>query len=113
MEVPMSSPSSWTISVGVSLSLLLGVTALCTPDSREEVKTVTAAASKAADGPAKQAVRRIDLSKAVNVNLPTPKRDREAASYGTPDGKSGWVMRLPGGRPIATPAYAESKITTP
>src|SRR5882762_4346363 len=106
----MSSRTSWTLSLGVSLSLLLGVTALCRPDSSQEVKTVTAAASKAADGPAKQAVRRIDLSTAVNVNLPSPKRDLQATSFGTPDGKSGWVLRLPGGRPIATPAYADGML---
>jgi Ca-activated chloride channel family protein len=106
----MSSQTSWTLSFGASLCLLLGVTALCTPDSPQDVKTVTASASKAADGPAKQAVKRIDLSTAVNVNLPTPKRDLEAASFGTPDGKSGWVLRLPGGRPIATPAYADGML---
>jgi len=104
----MSSQTSWTLSLGVSLSLLLGVTALCRPDSNHEVKT--AAAGMAADGTAKQAVRRIDLSTAVNVNLPSPKQDREATSFGTPDGKSGWVLRLPGGRPIATPAYADGML---
>jgi len=106
----MSSQSSWALSLGASLSLLLGVTALFPPDSRQEVKTITAAASKAAEGPAKQAVKRIDLSTAVNVNLPTPKRDLEAASFGTSDGRSGWVLRLPGGRPIATPAYADGML---
>lgn len=106
----MSSQSSWALSLGASLSLLLGVTALFPPDSRQEVKTITAAASKAAEGPAKQAVKRIDLSTGVNVNLPRPKRDLEAASFGTSDGRSGWVLRLPGGRPIATPAYADGML---
>src|ERR1700687_1719991 len=106
----MSSQTSWMLSLGMSLSLLLGVTALCRPDSNQEVKTVAAAASKDADGPAKQAVRRIDLNKAVNVNLPSPKRDLESTSFGTPDGKRGWVLRLPGGRPIATPAYADGML---
>src|SRR6266850_8323888 len=106
----MSSESSWMLSLGVSLSLLLGVTALCTPDSRQKVSTLIAAESKAADGPAKQAVKRIDLSTAVNVNLPTPKHDLEAASFGTSDGRTGWVRRLPGGRPIATPAYADGML---
>ena len=106
----MSSQTSWMLSLGMSLSLLLGVTALCRPDSNQEVKTVAAAASKDADGPAKQAVRRIDLNTAVNVNLPSPKRDLESTSFGTPDGKRGWVLRLPGGRPIATPAYADGML---
>ena len=106
----MSSQSSWMLSLGVSVSLLLGVTALCTTDSRQKVSTVTAAESKAADGPAKQAVKRIDLSTAVSVNLPTPKHDLEASSFGTSDGRTGWVLRLPGGRPIATPAYADGML---
>src|SRR2546423_6108544 len=46
----------------------------------------------------------------MNVNLPATSRDFEAASFGTPDGKSGWVLRLPGGRPIATPAYADGML---
>ena len=94
----MSSPSVWTLSLCTSISLLLGVSALLTPDSRQEVKTATKAPSKAADGPAK-AAQRIDLSTAMNVNLPATSRDLEAVSFGTPDGKNGWVLRLPGGRP--------------
>ena len=35
----MSSPSSWMLSLCTSLSLLLGVTALVTPDSRQEAKS--------------------------------------------------------------------------
>src|SRR6202165_2654695 len=106
----MSSQTSWMLSLGMSLSLLLGVTALCRPDSNQEVKTVAAAARKDADGPAKQAVRRIDLNTAVNVNLPSAKRDLESASFGKPGGKRGWVLQLPGGRPIATPAYADGML---
>src|SRR3981081_3829004 len=109
VEVFMSSPSVWTLSLCTSISLLLGVSALLTPDSRQEVKTATKAPSKAADGPAK-AAQRIDLSTAMNVNLPATSRDLEAVSFGTPDGKNGWVLRLPGGRPIATPAYADGML---
>ena len=46
----------------------------------------------------------------MNVNLPATGRDFEAVSFGTPDGRSGWVLRLPGGRPIATPAYADGML---
>src|SRR6202158_94358 len=109
VEVSMSSPSVWTLSLCTSISLLLGVSAVFTPDSRQEVKTATKAPSKAADGPAK-AAQRIDLSTAMNVNLPATSRDLEAVSFGTPDGKNGWVLRLPGGRPIATPAYADGML---
>ncbi len=105
----MSSSSAWTLSLCTSISLLLGVSALLTPDSRQEVKTATKTPSKAADGPAK-AAQRIDLSTAMNVNLPATSRDLEAVSFGTPDGKNGWVLRFPGGRPIATPAYADGML---
>src|SRR5882672_12262289 len=94
MEVPMSYPSAWTLSLCTSISLLLGVSTLLTPDSRQEVKVA----------------QRIDLSAAINVNLPATTRDLEAVSFGTPDGKNGWVLRLPGGRPIATPAFADGML---
>src|SRR5229473_663864 len=106
----MSSPIGWTLSACASVTLLLGVSAALTPEARQEVKSATKAANKAADGPAKPAVQRIDLSKAMNVNLPAPGRDLEAVSFGTPDGKTGWVLGLPGGRPIATPAYADGML---
>ena len=103
----MSSPSAW-LSAGVGL--LLAVSALLMPDSRPEVKTARTAPDRASDGPVKTSALRIDLSKAMKVNLPATSRDFEAASFGTPDGKSGWVLRLPGGRPIATPAYADGML---
>jgi Ca-activated chloride channel family protein len=56
------------------------------------------------------AEQRIDLSAAVNVNLPATARDLAAASFETSDGRTGWVLRLPGGRPIATPAYADGML---
>lgn len=106
----MSSPTAWTLPLCTSISLLLGVSALPTPDSRQEAKSATMATDKAAGRPAKAAAQRIDLSAAMNVNLPATNRDLEAVSFGTPDGKSGWVLRLPGGRPIATPAYADGML---
>src|SRR6266849_6406536 len=107
----MSSPTAWTLSLCTSISLLLGASALLTPDSRQEAKSApTAAASKASEMPAKAAAQRIDLSTAMNVNLPATSRDLEAVSFGTPDGKNGWVLRFPGGRPIATPAYADGML---
>src|SRR5712692_1332343 len=107
----MSSPTAWTLSLCTSISLLLGATAMLTPDSRQEAKSApTEAASKAYEIPAKAAALRIDLSKAMNVNLPATSRDLEAVSFGTPDGKNGWVLRLPGERPIATPAYADGML---
>src|ERR1700687_724945 len=109
VEVSMSSPNAWTLSLCTSISLLLGVSALLTPDSRQEVKTATKAPSKAAAGPAR-AAQRMDLSTAMNVNLPATSRDLEAVSFGTPDGKNGWVLRLPRGGPRATPGPAGGEL---
>jgi Ca-activated chloride channel homolog len=52
----------------------------------------------------------IDLDKATAFDLPSAKNDLTAVSFKTPDGKQGWVMRIPGSRPIATPAYADGMI---
>jgi Ca-activated chloride channel family protein len=90
--------------------LLVGFTTVLRPESQKAAVPAAAAAGKAADGAGKAAAQRIDLSAAVNVNLPAPARDLEAASFGTTDGRTGWVLRLPGGRPIATPAYADGML---
>jgi Ca-activated chloride channel homolog len=52
----------------------------------------------------------IDLDKATAFNLPRIRKNLTAVSFNTPDGKQGWVMRIPGSRPIATPAYANGMI---
>jgi len=106
----MSSPNSWTLSLCASLSLLLAVTALPARDSQEAKPAKTAAAAKPADDGAKTTGQKIDLSAAINVNLPEARQDLEPASFETPDGKTGWVLRLPGRRPIATPAYADGML---
>src|SRR3954468_4820300 len=50
---------------------------------------------------------KIDLAAAVKVPLPAGMRDLTPAVFKTSDGKEGWVVRVPGGRPLATPAYAD------
>src|SRR5215831_14721998 len=52
----------------------------------------------------------IDLDKATAFNLPRIRKNLTAVSFNTPDGKRGWVMRITGSRPIATPAYANGMI---
>jgi Ca-activated chloride channel family protein len=107
----MSSSNLLTLSLCASISVLMGVSALLSPpEAYQQAKVDAQETSKIADPPAKLAAQRIDLSKAMNVNLPATSRDLEAASFGTPDGKTGWVLRLPGGRPIATPAYADGML---
>jgi Ca-activated chloride channel family protein len=47
----------------------------------------------------------IDLDATVAAKLPAPTGDLEPAVFHAADGRKGWVIRIPGGRPIATPAY--------
>ncbi len=56
------------------------------------------------------ATPQINLNKSVAVSLPEPKGTLQAISFQTPDGKTGWVLRIPGARPIATPAYADGML---
>src|SRR5215207_1949426 len=53
---------------------------------------------------------KIDLGKSVKVTLPEPKQELKPAVFRTTDGKTGWVVRLPGGLPLATPAYANGRL---
>ncbi|HYE14836.1 MAG TPA: hypothetical protein VD968_10385, partial [Pyrinomonadaceae bacterium] len=48
---------------------------------------------------------KVDLNKAVKVDLKVTE-DLKPAAFKTADGRTGWAVRIPGGRPIATPAYA-------
>jgi len=52
---------------------------------------------------------KIDLDKAVDVTLPKVP-GLKPVHFQTPDGKVGWALRLPGNRPIATPAYADGML---
>jgi outer membrane protein assembly factor BamB len=52
---------------------------------------------------------KIDMDKAVPVELAV-KEDLTPEAFTTRDGRSGWAIRIPGNRPIATPAYADGKI---
>ncbi len=49
---------------------------------------------------------KINLSKAVDVKLPPHLAPLRPAAFKTADGKVGWVVKIPGDRPLATPAYA-------
>ncbi|HEX8686790.1 MAG TPA: PQQ-binding-like beta-propeller repeat protein, partial [Pyrinomonadaceae bacterium] len=52
----------------------------------------------------------IDLGRAVEVALPKPGGDLQPAAFKTADGREGWVVRIPGGRPLATPAYSKGRL---
>jgi Ca-activated chloride channel family protein len=109
----MASRIGWRISVCASVCLLAGFVAVMRSETPKQAGTGApkpVAAKEVRDRAAKTPPQRIDLEKAINVSLPAPARDLEAASFGTPDGRTGWVLRLPGGRPIATPAYADGML---
>lgn len=52
----------------------------------------------------------ISLDKASTVALPAIAHDLKPAVFKTEDGKSGWVVRVPGGSSIPTPAFADGMI---
>src|SRR5262252_2730756 len=52
----------------------------------------------------------ISLDKASTVALPTIAQDLKPAVFKTEDGKSGWVVRIPGGSSIPTPAFADGMV---
>jgi len=52
---------------------------------------------------------KINLDQAVDVKLPEV-RDLKPVRFETHDGKGGWALRIPGNRPIATPAYADGML---
>jgi len=66
--------------------------------------------AKAADTKSQPKLQKLDLGAATDVALPSSQVALKAVSYRTPDGRSGWVLRLPGGKPIATPAYADGML---
>lgn len=53
---------------------------------------------------------KIDLGKSVKVTLPARKPALAPVRFKTTDGKDGWVVRIPGGRPLATPAYSNGRV---
>ena len=96
---------------GLSLMLIAGTTGVAWSGRGSGGARRTSAgkeiggAGKTTKGSAKEITQRIDLSAAMNVRLPEPASDLKAVSFATEDGKTGWVLRLPGNHPIATPAY--------
>src|SRR5215472_17910602 len=108
----MLSRTVWMTSLCGGLCLLTVFAAVVQPRTKQ-AKTgagaITGAAGKSADSAAKSLPRKIDLSAARTVNLPDV-QDLKMAAFTTSDGKTGWVLRLPGRRPIATPAYADGML---
>ena len=106
----MSFPCRWTLCLCAGLSLLLATPPTVQQKVEKPAKPATTTKKGEPDGKAIPATLQIDLSKAVAVSLPEPKRELQAAPFQTPDGKSGWVLRIPGARPLATPAYRDGML---
>ena len=58
----------------------------------------------------KPAMVKIDIDRAVALDLPAGPADLAPREFKTKDGRAGWVIRLPGDHPIATPAYSDGMI---
>ncbi len=52
----------------------------------------------------------VNLNKAIVVKLPEMREALRPSLFRTADGKAGWALKIPGERPIATPAYADGMI---
>jgi Ca-activated chloride channel family protein len=53
---------------------------------------------------------KIDLDKAIEVKLPNISAELKPVAFRTKDGKEGWAVKIPGGLPIATPAYSGGRL---
>ena len=100
--------SSKTWLFGAVLSLF--VVALLFAHPRRASTTDVKSDSKTATSPKPPAEVQINLDKALEVKIPEPAAALRATPFKTPDGKSGWVIRIPGGHAIATPAYSDGMI---
>lgn len=59
--------------------------------------------------PTKKTVK-LDLDKAIDVTMPKPRKPLTPTPFKTKDLKKGWIVEIPGDRPIATPTYYEGKL---
>lgn len=101
--MPTSRPSTATrcflkfCAIGVTI-----VSLVCGPWAASESQPTSGGKDQSL--PAKDL--RINLDKAISVQLPALTRDLKPVDFRTSDGKDGWVIRIPGAHLIATPAYA-------
>jgi Ca-activated chloride channel family protein len=66
------------------------------------------ATKPSSDSPAtRPAQLKIDLDSATPIDFARDTKDLEAREFHTKDHRAGWLVKIPGGRPIATPAYAD------
>ncbi len=93
-----ASATSLLVALGVSINPNLAAGPAIMPVAPGTVVTPT------------QRTVKLDLDKAVDVNLPKPAKPLTPAPFKTKDLKKGWIIDIPGDRPIATPTYYEGKL---
>src|SRR5690242_4951767 len=93
---------------GVAASLAAGPFGAASGGRAQDASKPQADARKLSAGATKQV--KIDLGKAVRVALPKTAGELTPVAFKTADGKAGWVVRVPGRRPLATPAYADGML---
>lgn len=52
----------------------------------------------------------INVDSALDVQFDQDVKDLAPVIFTTPDGRSGWAVRIPGSKPIATPCYADGRL---
>ncbi|HWC15397.1 MAG TPA: PQQ-binding-like beta-propeller repeat protein [Terriglobales bacterium] len=93
---------SWALSV-VILSIAISSTTLSAWKDGSDNPPKTHASDTAAK-------IKINLDQATEVKLPQTRHFLTPATFRTTKGEEGWIVRVPGGRPIATPAYADGML---
>ena len=92
----------------LACSLFLALALAATGDLQY---SLAAPATQPITTPATQPAQvKIDLDKSVAVELANVKEELTPVDFHTSDGRGGWAIRIPGGRPLATPAYADGMI---
>ncbi|HVF68339.1 MAG TPA: PQQ-binding-like beta-propeller repeat protein [Pyrinomonadaceae bacterium] len=114
MKTQRSFARGWQFLALSALVAAVVVAALAARPFRAEAQTQAelkaAATPSATPAAAVPKQIKIDLGAAVKVPLPAGVKDLEPAAFKTSDGKTGWVVRVPGGRPLATPAYSDGML---
>src|SRR5215207_9195976 len=116
MKTQRSFARGWQFLALAALVAAVAVAALAVRPSsvgaqaQAELKAAATPSAKPSATPEAPKQIKIDLSAAVKVPLPEGMKELQPAAFKTSDGKEGWVVRVPGGRPLATPAYSNGTL---
>ncbi|MFL6283610.1 MAG: PQQ-binding-like beta-propeller repeat protein [Pyrinomonadaceae bacterium] len=101
--------ASALLAAAVVTSLVVRTPRAAHAQGQERAQVASATPAPSATPEAPKPVK-IDLAAAVKVPIPSGMQDLRPAAFKTSDGKEGWVVRVPGGRPLATPAYSNGML---